>query len=261
VSAPWPPPQPQPGPRRRVDPRWLTVIVIGIIVIVVLDRQHRIHLSGFELLYWAAVVPSVILHEVTHGWVALACGDDTAKRAHRISLNPLVHISVFGTLIVPAVLVLSGYPAFGWAKPVPVNIGRLRRPRNQAVLVALAGPLMNIVLAVVFALLFATIVSTTNKAELFISFGSTASSPLWVQYLFLLGYVNVILAVFNLIPLPPLDGASVLERFIPQQFLPQYLSIRPYTIFLPFIVLWLRPAWFYDVFSPFLNLWAHLLTV
>ncbi len=243
-----------------MDPRWLTVIVVGVIVVIVLVRQKKIHISQQEVLFFAAVVPSIILHEVTHGWVALAFGDDTAKRAKRLSLNPLVHVSVYGTLIVPAILVLAGYPPFGWAKPVPVNVSRLRHPRNEHVVVALAGPAMNIVLAVIFGLLFRLTVPSIDKLNiLFNGLQSGFGQPLWTQYLFTLGYVNVILAAFNLIPIPPLDGSSVLERLLPKRWLPGYLSIRPYTIFLPFLVLWLHPQWINDVFNPFLNMWAHLL--
>jgi Zn-dependent protease len=262
VSAPWPPPPPQPGPRRRVDYRWATVILIGVIIILVLVRQRRIHISAFDLLYFAAVVPSVIIHEISHGWVALMFGDDTAKRSGRLSLNPLVHISVFGTLIVPALLVLSGYPAFGWAKPVPVNISRLRNSRNSSVVVSLAGPMTNIVLAVIFGLVFAAVVSSAVKFNVFAVdyYGASGiTAPLGDQYLFYLGYVNVILAVFNLIPIPPLDGSSVIERLIPRRWLPEYLSIRPYTIFLPFVLIWLYPSAFSDIFSPFIHLWGHLL--
>jgi Zn-dependent protease len=262
VSASWPPPPPtQPGPRRRFDARWATVVVVGIIIVVVLVRQKRIHISTFDLLYFAAVVPSVILHEVTHGWVALIFGDDTAKRAGRLSLNPLVHISVFGTIIVPALLVLAGYPAFGWAKPVPVNISRLRRPRNQSVVVSLAGPLTNIILAVVFGLIFGVIVSQGTKFNVYALdyYQNTGfKAPIGDQYLFYLAYVNVILAVFNLIPIPPLDGSSVLERLMPRSWIPGYLSIRPYTIFLPFLLLYIHPQWFEDVFQPFVNLLGHI---
>jgi Zn-dependent protease len=245
-----------------MDPRWMTLIVIGVIVVVVLVRQHKIHVSETTVLYFLAIIPSIILHEVTHGWVALAYGDDTAKRAGRLSLNPLVHVSVFGTLILPALLVLSGYPPFGWAKPVPVNISKLRHPRNDDVVVALAGPATNIVLAVLFGFLFRVGVTLFSKREIIYSFYGLLSSsgePVLAQYLFALGYVNIILAVFNLIPIPPLDGASVLERLMPREWLAGYLSIRRYTMFLPFIIIWIHPQWIDDIFSPFLQLWGHLL--
>jgi Zn-dependent protease len=106
------------------------------------------------------------------------------------------------------------------------------------------------------------VVSSAVKFNVFeLDYGGNTSfaAPLGDQYLFYLGYVNVILAVFNLIPIPPLDGASIIERVIPPRWLPEYLSIRPYTIFLPFVLLYLYPSGFSDIFSPFIHLWGHLL--
>lgn len=237
------------------------MIAFAILIVVVLERQGRIHISATEVIYFVAIVPSIILHEISHGWVALVFGDDTAKRQGRLSLNPIVHISVLGTIVVPILLVLAGYPAFGWAKPVPVNVSRLRSPRNHGVLVSLAGPFTNIVIAVVAGALFGALLSPATKDLVILANAGTpgASAPFGADLLFYLGYVNVILAVFNLIPLPPLDGSVVIERLMPRAWIPTYYGIRPYTIFVPFVLLWLRPSWFVDIFSPFLNLWAHLL--
>src|SRR5580704_12044882 len=112
-------------------------VVAGVLVFVALYHYH--HITKQELIVFCVIVPSIILHEVSHGVVANAFGDDTAKRAGRLSLNPVVHVDPVGTLIVPALLSLSGIGVFVWAKPVPVNVGRLRSPRNQGVLVSLAG--------------------------------------------------------------------------------------------------------------------------
>ena len=109
---------------------------------------------SFRTLVYLALVPSIILHEVSHGWVALAFGDDTAKRAGRLTLNPIPHIDALGTIILPGLLVLSGSAPFGWAKPVPVTPSRLRNPRQQSVLVSLVGPATNIALAVIAAAAF-----------------------------------------------------------------------------------------------------------
>ena len=113
-------------------------VVAGAVVLIALVAHHNI--TQQEIIIFCVIVPSIILHEVSHGWVANAFGDDTAKRAGRLSLNPLVHIDPIGTLLVPALLSLGGVGFFGWAKPVPVNVGRLRHPRNQGVVVSLAGP-------------------------------------------------------------------------------------------------------------------------
>ena len=120
-------------------------IAAGVVFVAALVVHHNI--TTTEIIIFCVMVPSIILHEVTHGWVANAFGDDTAKRAGRLSLNPAVHVDPVGTLIVPALLSIGGVGFFGWAKPVPVNVGRLRSPRNQGVVVSLAGPAMNAVLA------------------------------------------------------------------------------------------------------------------
>ncbi len=118
---------------------------------------------------------------------------------------------------------------------------------------ALAGPVMNIVLAVIFGLLFRVIVSAPGRASIVLLGIQWGREPVLAQYLYSLGVVNIILAVFNLIPIPPLDGSSVLERLMPRQWLPDYLSIRPYTIFLPFLIIWLHPQWLDDVFQAVLQ--------
>src|SRR5437762_6215828 len=110
------------------------------------------HIDRVTVLYFVALVAAVILHEISHGAVALAFGDDTAKRAGRLTLNPLAHVDPFGTVILPALLIFAGVPAFGYAKPVPVDLRKLRNPRQQGLLVSLAGPATNIALAVAGAL-------------------------------------------------------------------------------------------------------------
>jgi Zn-dependent protease len=200
------------------------------------------------------LVPSVVLHEVSHGFVAYLFGDDTAKRAKRLTLNPLRHIDPFGSVILPAVLVLVGVPPIGYAKPVPVNVSRLRHPRNQAVLVALAGPLVNIALSVVGGIVLHFLIS----GEL-----ASGASPNLVgnsivdQALFYFGEVNLLLAVFNLIPIPPLDGSAVLERLMPQQMWERFLSFRMYFLILVFAVAVLFPNVLATVFSPFESWWTH----
>src|SRR5215469_1705643 len=112
-------------------------IIAGAVILIALIAHHNI--TQTELIIFCVIVPSIILHEVSHGVVANAFGDDTAKRAGRLTLNPVVHVDPVGTLIVPALLSLAGAGVFGWAKPVPVNTGKLRSPRNEGVLVSLVG--------------------------------------------------------------------------------------------------------------------------
>jgi Zn-dependent protease len=195
-------------------------VVAGVLVFFALYHYH--HITEQELIVFCVIVPSIILHEVSHGWVANAFGDDTAKRAGRLSLNPIVHVDPVGTLIVPALLSLTGAGVFGWAKPVPVNAGRLRHPRNEGVLVSLAGPATNAVLAAIFAVVFIEVIRPRLSP-----FGQLSTVA---QIVFYAGLVNVWLCIFNLIPIPPLDGSVLFERLLPARYWPTYLKYRQYTM-------------------------------
>lgn len=166
-----------------------------------------------NLWYFVVLVPSIILHEVSHGWVANAFGDPTARERGRLSLNPLVHIDPFGSVLLPALLVFSGLPPFGWAKPVPVNIARLRNPRRQSVWVSLAGPATNIILSAV-GLGFVWYAIHVNHSVTYENIGLYIGIP------------NLTLAIFNLIPVPPLDGSAVIERLLPRSSLGAYYQFR-----------------------------------
>jgi Zn-dependent protease len=230
-------------------------LLAGVILILVV-RRHVIRSDTLLLL--AVLIPSIILHEVSHGALALLFGDDTAKRAGRLTLNPIPHVDPFGTLILPAILVLSGAPPFGWAKPVPVNVRRLRDPRNQSLLVSLVGPAVNATLAVLAGL------ALRYSRHLSLSFGGNSLPQLHLttvdRALFLFGAVNVVLAAFNLIPLPPLDGSAVLERLLPASLWPGYLRLRQYSMLILFAVVFLVPGFLGRVFGPALHLWSRLLT-
>jgi Zn-dependent protease len=199
----------------------------------------------------AVLVPSVILHEVSHGVVANHFGDDTAKRAGRLTLNPVAHIDPFGTVILPIILALSGFGAFGYAKPVPVTVSRLRNPRQHSLYVSLAGPAVNIAIALAAAVALRpliTVVGGTRYLD-----GTTA------EVIYRLGIINVILAAFNLIPLPPLDGSAVVERLLPRQWWPTWLKIRQYSMGVLILVVLVVPSVLTRVFSPAVELWTALL--
>lgn len=172
---------------------------------------------------FGVAAPSIILHEVSHGWAALQLGDDTAKRAGRLTLNPIRHIDPIGTIVLPAILALSGLGVIGYAKPVPVNLRRLRRPRDHAVVVAMAGPATNILIALICALL---VRATGGLADDF------DQGDAWTLNIVLAvaGVINLLLAFFNLLPIPPLDGSALLERLIPIRHLRAWYRIRPYTV-------------------------------
>jgi Zn-dependent protease len=228
-------------------------IVAGAIVVVALIANHNI--TTVDIILFCVIVPSIILHEISHGVVANFFGDDTAKRAGRLSLNPLVHIDPVGTLIMPALLALGSFGVFGWAKPVPVNTARLRSPRNQGVIVSLAGPFTNALLAGLGAVFF--IVFFRHAA---LQTG-TLTLPAEIVFYFSLG--NIGLMVFNLVPLPPLDGSVLFERLLPSRYWPTYLRIRPYTMMivvgLVFINFLINPGPITIAFQHLYNWWAGVL--
>jgi len=223
------------------------LILVAVVALVVYEIVHNHRISSNEVIFFCVLIPSVILHEVSHGAVALMFGDDTAKRAGRLTLNPISHVDPIGTVILPAILVLSGHPAFGYAKPVPVNVRRLRNARNASLVVSLVGPLVNIVLAGLAAL-------ALRRWNL----NPFAQPPLGWRVIFWIGYANVILAVFNLIPIPPLDGSAVVERLLPQRWWPGYLRIRQYSLLIVLAIVFLRPSILNGLFDPALNWWQSL---
>lgn len=151
---------------------------------------------------------SIVLHEFAHGYAAYRCGDDTAYMLGRLTLNPVKHIDPVGTLVVPAFCYLTGLPLFGWAKPVPVSVQRLDSPRADMGKVALAGPLANFALAVVSVIALKILMMTASRIP-----EETVKTLFYVlQY----GVtVNILLAVFNLIPIPPLDGGRIAASLLP----------------------------------------------
>lgn len=181
---------------------------------------------GEVALLVAIVVPSVILHEVAHGWVALRLGDDTARRAGRLTLNPLAHVDPFGTVLLPLLLALSGFGVIGYAKPVPVDVRRLRRPRDHAVAVALAGPATNLLLA----LAMAAAVHLLGGADGVVVEDGRIGDLDAADVAYLAGFLNVLLALFNLLPLPPLDGSAVVERALPRRWWPAWIRLRRWSL-------------------------------
>lgn len=167
------------------------------------------------LLLAAILVPclivAIVFHEVAHGWAALMLGDPTAKEQRRLSLNPIRHVDPIGTLLVPGALALFGGPIFGWAKPVPVNARRLNNPRYGMMAVAAAGPGTNLVLALLGAVVLGVFAGFAfNAGEGLPDWAITAGGT------FIL--INVFLALFNLLPIPPFDGSHILGGLLPRRF-------------------------------------------
>lgn len=178
----------------------------------------------WQLSIWAfPVLAAIVFHEVAHGWVAYRLGDPTAAAMGRLTLNPLSHIDVVGTLLLPALLIWAGAPVFGYAKPVPVDYDNLKDPRRDMVRVALAGPGANMVLALLSLVLLKLILVTESASA-----GSMAS------YLWYMGVasvrINVMLALFNLLPVPPLDGGRVLVGLLPGPQAMQVARMEPFGI-------------------------------
>jgi Zn-dependent protease len=177
------------------------------------------------LVFFGCLVAAVILHEISHGVVALWFGDDTAKRAGRLTLNPIPHIDPFGSIILPAMGALTGLPVIGFAKPVPVNPARLRQPRRDMLFVSLAGPFTNFLLMAAAA--FATRAMLHGGG--FLGGGIGSEGPgLAIQIVFAFAVVNLFLGLFNLLPIPPLDGSALVERMLPERALPAWYRFRPY---------------------------------
>jgi Zn-dependent protease len=179
------------------------------------------------LLFWFIIfLFSLSFHESAHAWVSDRFGDDTGRLLGRISLNPIVHIDPIGTILFPLISMFGGIPLFGWAKPVPVNPLRWREKNKANFWVSAAGPLSNIILAVLFFVIAKMLVITTRAGMVDAGQGGTFEPVLVFCTMGI--FVNVGLAVFNLIPIPPLDGSGVLESLLPYEAQKSYEQIRPY---------------------------------
>jgi Zn-dependent protease len=176
----------------------------------------------YQIAIWLIpLVIAIVFHEVAHSYVARLFGDHTAERLGRLTLNPIRHVDPVGTVVVPMLLALASAPIFGWAKPVPVVASRMRSPRRDMALVALAGPATNLVLATITAL-FIGIVASWSGGGL-----PAGGVPGFVNYnLINFLMINVFLAIFNLLPVPPFDGGHVVEALLPRPLAVEYAKLH-----------------------------------
>ena len=201
--------------------------------------SHIIHTISYMAL---PLLFAMVLHEYAHGWVAYRCGDSTAKLQGRLTINPLAHIDPFGTIILPLLcLLMPGGFLLGWAKPVPIDPRAMHQPRRDMALVAAAGPAMNLALAIGSALLFAILLAIDPTIGDYLFKAEAASSPGTLQQMFLQPVavmavysvlINVLLMLFNLLPLPPLDGGRILTSLLPRTAAMALMRVEPYGMFI-----------------------------
>ena len=190
----------------------------------------------YQIAVWLIpLVIAIVFHEIAHGLVARQLGDPTARERGRLTLNPIKHVDPFGTVILPLILAISHAPMFGWAKPVPVNYAKLRHPRRDMILVALAGPGMNLLLALIGVMLLAATLAISSDPN------SVATRLIAANALnFVL--INIFLGVFNLLPIPPFDGGHVVEGLLPRSLATPFRNIGRFSLLVFIVLLLVLPA-------------------
>jgi len=187
------------------------------------------------------LIVAIVFHEVAHGWTARALGDPTAAQLKRLSLNPLRHVDPFGTVILPGLLKLTGLPVFGWAKPVPVIKERLRNPRRDMMIVAAAGPGSNLVLAAIGAMLLGLLLGAFQAFDEPSALARFAALNL-VNFI----TINVFLALFNMLPIPPFDGGHIVEGLLPPRLAHKWAGMHGKALLIMIVLLvvlpWLSPS-------------------
>ncbi|MBZ5662970.1 MAG: site-2 protease family protein [Acidobacteriia bacterium] len=218
-----------------------------------------------EILYqMIAFLFAISVHESAHAWTASRCGDPTARMLGRVSLNPIRHIDLFGTIILPLVAAVSGIPLLGWAKPTPVDPRNFRNPVMDDILTSVAGPVSNFIVATGALLLLGGISLSSSSGHTLVAglsrgfVGAASDSPLEfvVELLYVVMLINIVLAVFNLIPVPPLDGSHVLRHFLSE---PVRLVYDRIGIFALLALVYLGGGLLWSVIRPFRDFYLFIL--
>lgn len=188
------------------------------------------------LILLPCLIVAIVFHEVAHGWAALALGDPTAQEARRLTLNPIRHVDPVGTIILPGFLAMVGAPVFGWAKPVPISPRRLRNPRIDNVLVALAGPLMNLFMSALATVALGAFVAWQGEVP------TEGLARFVFTNLFHFLMINIFLCIFNLLPIPPFDGSHVVEGLLPRPLAIRYAQLGRYSLLVMVLLIWVLPT-------------------
>ena len=211
------------------------------------------------LIFVPGLIIGVVFHEYAHGYIAYRSGDSTAKSSGRLTLNPLAHIDLFGTILLPLILILFGSGmVFGYAKPVPINPGYFKDYRRGLRHTSIAGPIANLIIALIFWLIYGLFF------YLFFRFSDGSSlNGLGFQILAVGIYLNIFLAVFNFIPIPPLDGSKILASYLPEDIMYKFLSIGRFGFIFIFIFIYLFSRAFskvlFPIFNSLISFWHNLI--
>ena len=195
--------------------------------------MHNILTIAIQLL---VILLALSVHESAHAWMAERFGDPTGRLQGRISLNPIAHIDPIGTIIFPVMLAIIGAPVFGWAKPVQVNPFNLRNPRKDSIYIAAAGPVSNIIMAIGGIVVFIILKQAGIVGSIYVTSRSAEAITILLLNLIL---INIFLAIFNLLPVPPLDGSRILEGVLEGEALRTFKKIEPYGFFILMAIIYL----------------------